>query len=133
MIKFMLLAAGAALAAGAPAMAQDTGQDTGTGADDAAVEAAMANNDVMTVRNVTRPELARGLQIFDAGGKPVGLVERLSGNDVILADRGREYAVPITEFFAYNQYGKDYFATRTPKAALEARASTSGAKPLAVR
>jgi hypothetical protein len=125
MIKFMLLAAGAALAAGAPAMAQDTG------ADDAAVEAAMANNDVMTVRNVTRPELARGLQIFDAGGKPVGLVERLSGNDVILADRGREYAVPITEFFAYNQHGKDYFATRASKAALEAQDSTSR-KPLAL-
>jgi hypothetical protein len=127
MIKFMLLAAGAALAVAAPAMAQDTG----TGADDAAVEAAMANNDVMTVRNVTRPELARGLQIFDAGGKPVGLVERLSGNDVILADRGREYAVPITEFFAYNQHGKDYFATRASKAALEAQASTSR-KPLAI-
>jgi hypothetical protein len=125
MIKFMLLAAGAALAAGAPAMAQDTG------ADDAAVEAAMANNDVMTVRNVTRPELARGLQIFDAGGKPVGLVERLSGNDVILADRGREYAVPITEFFAYNQHGKDYFATRASKAALEAQSSTAR-KPLAL-
>jgi hypothetical protein len=127
MIKFMLLAAGAALAVAAPAMAQDTG----TGADDAAVEAAMANNDVMTVRNVTRPELARGLQIFDAGGKPVGLVERLSGNDVILADRGREYAVPITQFFAYNQHGKDYFATRASKAALEAQASTSR-KPLAI-
>ncbi len=124
MIKFMLFAAGAALAMAGPAMAQE--------ADDAAVEAAMANNDVMTVRNVTRPELARGLQIFDAGGKPVGIVERLAGNDVILADRGREYAVPITEFFAYNQHGKDYFATRTSKAALEAQDSTAGRKPLAI-
>jgi hypothetical protein len=123
MIKIMLLAAGAALAVAGPAVAQDT--------DDAALEAAMANNDVMTVRNVTRPEMARGLQIFDAGGKPVGIVERLSGNDVILADRGREYAVPITEFFAYNQHGKDYFATRASRAALEAQASTAR-KPLAV-
>jgi len=124
MIKIMLLAAGAALAVSAPATAQVS--------DDAAVEAALANNDVMTVRNVTRPELERGLQIFDAGGKPVGVVERLSGNDVILGDDGREYAVPITEFYAYNQHGKDYFATRASKAALEAQASTSAAKPLAI-
>lgn len=123
MIRTLLLAASAALVAVGPAMAQAS--------DDAAVEAAMANNDVMTVRNVTRPELARGLQIFDAGGKPVGIVERLAGNDVILADRGREFAVPITEFFAYNQHGKDYFATRASKAAIEAQASTS-AKPLAL-
>jgi len=124
MIKIMLLAAGAALAVSAPATAQVS--------DDAAVEAALANNDVMTVRNVTRPEMERGLQIFDAGGKPVGVVERLSGNDVILGDDGREYAVPITEFYAYNQHGKDYFATRASKAALEAQASTSAAKPLAI-
>ena len=39
--------------------------------------------------------------------------------------------MPITEFFAYNQHGKDYFATRTSKAALEAQASTSR-KPLAI-
>ncbi len=124
MIKIMLLAAGAALAVAVPATAQVS--------DDAAVEAALANNDVMTVRNVTRPEMERGLQIFDAGGKPVGVVERLSGNDVILGDDGREYAVPITEFYAYNQHGKDYFATRASKAALEAQASTSAAKPLAI-
>jgi hypothetical protein len=126
MIKLMMLAAGVALGLGAPVMAQDT-------TDDAAAEAALNQNNVMTVRNVTRPELARGLQIFDAGGKPVGTVDHLAGNDVILADGSREYVVPITEFFAYNQYGKDYFATRTPKAQLEAQASTSGAKPLAIR
>jgi hypothetical protein len=123
MMKFMLFAAGTALALAGPAMAQDM--------DDDAIEAAMNKDNVMTVRNVTRPELSAGLQIFDAGGKPVGVVERLSGNDVILADRGREFSVPITEFFAYNQYGKDYFATRASKAALEAQASTSR-KPLAV-
>lgn len=123
MMKFMFFAAGAALAMGAPALAQVS--------DEAAVEAAMNHNDVMTVRNVTRPEMEPGLQIFDAGGKPVGVVERLSGNDVVLTDRGREFEVPITEFFAYNQYGKDYFATRASKAALEAQATTSR-KPLAV-
>ena len=125
MIRLVLLAAGAALAIAAPTMAQDT-------TNDAATEAALNQNNVMTVRNVTRPELARGLQIFDAGGKPVGVVDHLSGNDVILADGPRAYSVPITEFFAYNQYGKDYFATRTAKAALEAQASRSGGKPLAV-
>lgn len=125
MTKIILLAAVAALGTAGPVAAQEA-------TNDAAVEAAMANNDVMTVRNVTRPEMERGLQIFDAGGKPVGVVERLSGNDVILGDRGREYAVPITEFFAYNQHGKDYFATRTSKAALEAQESTSGREPLAM-
>jgi len=125
MIKLMMFAAGAALGLGVPAMAQDAPVD-------AATEAKLNQNNVMTVRNVTRPELARGLQIFDAGGKPVGTVDRLSGNDVILADGSRQHSVPITEFFAYNQYGKDYFAMRQPKAALEARTLTSGAKPLAV-
>jgi hypothetical protein len=126
MTKIIFLAAAAALGLAGSAVAQDNSSD-------AAVEAALSHNNVMTVRNVTRPELARGLQIFDAGGKRVGTVDHLSGNDVVLADGTREYIVPITEFFAYNQYGKDYFATRTPKAALEAQASTSGAKPLAVR
>jgi hypothetical protein len=124
MIRLVLLAAGAALVTATPTMAQDA-------ANDAATEAALNQNNVMTVRNVTRPELARGLQIFDAGGKPVGTVDRLSGNDVILADGSRQYIVPITEFFAYNQYGKDYFATRLGKAALAAQASTSGRRPLA--
>ena len=125
MFKTTIIAAGAALALVGPAMAQDT-------TNDAAVEAAMANNNVMTVRNVTRPELARGLQIFDAQGKAVGTIERLSGNDVIVVDGSREYSVPITEFFAYNQHGKDYFATRASKATLQAQASTGSGKPLAV-
>jgi len=126
MFRMTLLAASAALAMGAPAMAQDT-------ADDAAAEAALNQNNVMTVRNIARTELTRGAAIFDASGKPVGTVDRLSGNDVVIANGRREYIVPITEFFAYNQYGKDYFATRASKAALEEQASTSGAKPLAVR
>jgi len=126
MIKVMMLAAGAALGLGVPAMAQDDGVD-------AATEAKLNQNDVMTVRNIARTELAPGVQIYDAGGKPVGTVDHLSGNDVVLADGRREYVVPITEFYAYNQYGKDYFATRTPKAALEAQASASGGQPLAVR
>jgi hypothetical protein len=126
MIKLMMLAAGAALGLGVPAMAQDVPVD-------AAAEAKLNQNNVMTVRNVTRTELARGLQIFDAGGKPVGTVDHLAGNDVVLANGSREYTVPITQFFAYNQYGKDYFAMRTSKAALEAQASASDGKPLAVR
>lgn len=126
MIKLMMLAAGVALGLGAPAMAQDPDVD-------AATEAKLNQNNVMTVRNVTRTELARGLQIFDAGGKPVGVVDHLAGNDVVLTSGSREYTVPITQFFAYNQYGKDYFATRASKAALEAQASASGGKPLAVR
>lgn len=119
-----IIALGAALALSTPVFAQ-------TAADDPADDAAFNNPNVMTVRNVTRTELAHGLQIFDAGGKPVGTVERLSGNDVIVTSGTREITVPITDFFAYNQHGKDYFATRTPKAVLEAQSSTSGTKPLA--
>ncbi|MEW9854977.1 hypothetical protein [Novosphingobium sp. M1R2S20] len=126
MSRIMLLAAGVALASSAPAMAQENG------AEDAALEAAMAQHDVMTVRNVTRREMERGLPIFDASGKPVGTVAGLSGNDVILTDGAREFAVPITEFFAYNQHGKDYFATRASKTALQAQASSAAKKPLAV-
>jgi hypothetical protein len=126
MIRLFLLATVTALGVAAPALAQD-------GADDAALDAAMSHNNVMTVRNVTRLEMARGVRIFDAGGKPVGTVDHLSGNDVILANGTRRFSVPITEFFAYNQYGKDYFATRASKAKLDAQASTTGAKPLAAR
>jgi hypothetical protein len=63
----------------------------------------------------------------------VGVVDHLAGNDVVLTSGSREYVVPITEFFAYNQYGKDYFATRASRAALDAQASASGGRPLAVR
>ncbi|MET1757072.1 hypothetical protein ABVV53_16650 [Novosphingobium sp. RD2P27] len=129
MTRIMLLAAaGVALAAAAPVVAQDADDAS---ADDAAVEAAMSHHDVMTVRNVTRREMVTGQRVFDASGKLVGIIARLSGNDVILADGKREFSVPITEFFAYNQYGKDYFATRQPKAVLQAQASTIRAKPLA--
>jgi hypothetical protein len=65
--------------------------------------------------------LTHGTAVYDAGGKAIGTVGRLAGNDVIVTDAGKEYRVPITEFFAYNQYGKDYFATRAPKAALAAQ------------
>ena len=125
MIRTLLLAAGAALAVVGPVAAQDT-------ASDAAVEAAMNNNNVMTVRNVTRPEMTRGVQVFDQAGELVGTVAGLSGNDVILADGAREYSLPITEFYAYNQHGKDYVSTRRPKAAWPAQARSAGAKPLAV-
>lgn len=124
MIRIMLFAAGAALALAGPAVAQD--------ANDAAVEAAMNNNNVMTVRNVTRPEMTPGVQIFDTAGQLVGTVSHLSGNDVIVADGSRAYSVLITEFYAYNQHGKDYVTTRRPKATWQAQASTAGAKPLAV-
>lgn len=123
MIRIMLFAACAALATSGPALAQEN-------AEDAAVNEAFANPNVMTVRNVTRTEMEHGLQIFDAAGKPIGIVERMAGNDVVLADRGREYNVPITEFYAYNQHGKDYFATRVPRVQLEALAAAG--KPLAV-
>ena len=117
MTRFMLIAAASALAAVTPlssAVAQDAEPD-------AATEAALNQSNVMTVRNIDRTELARGTQVYDAAGKMVGTVGHLAGNDVIVTDSGREYKVPITEFFAYNQYGKDYFATRIPKAALEAQ------------
>lgn len=126
MIKTIILAASIVIGFATPAMAQDSDVD-------AATEAKLNQNNVMTVRNVTRTELARGLQIFDAGGKPVGIVDHLAGNDVVLTSGSREFTVPITEFFVYNQYGKDYFATRASKASLEAQASASGGKPLAVR
>jgi hypothetical protein len=126
MNKIILMAATAMLGMAAPVVAQDV-------TDNPAVEAALNQNNVMTVRNIARTELSRGMQIYDAGGKPVGIVDHLSGNDVVLADGSRAYTVPITEFFAYNQYGKDYFATRAPKAELEAQASAGGGRPLAVR
>lgn len=98
------------------------------GEPDGAAEAALNQNNVMTVRNVTRTEIVRGLLIYDAGGKPVGQVEHLAGNDVVVINGSKQYVLSFTDLFAYNQYGKDYFATRETKAALEQQAKSVGRK-----
>ena len=112
MFRIMSAATTAALALAAPSFAQEVPEP------DPETEAALNQTNVMTVRNVDRTELPRDTPVYDAAGKPVGKVLRFAGNDVVIVDAGREYLVPITEFFAYNQYGKDYFAIRTPKATL---------------
>ena len=69
MNKIILMAATAMLGMAAPVVAQDV-------TDNPAVEAALNQNNVMTVRNIARTELSRGMQIYDAGGKPVGIVDQ---------------------------------------------------------
>jgi hypothetical protein len=117
---FLLLAAFAAL----PQIA--AAQQTPVIADTPAAAKAMADPDVITVRNVTRSELTPGLAIVEEGGETLGTVARLAGNDVILsaASKGREveYRVPITQIFAYQQDGVDRYASRTPRSALRAEA-----------
>lgn len=95
-------------------------QDTQVAADTPAAAKAMADPDVITVRNVTRTELVPGLAVLEDGGATVGTVARLAGNDVILAAGKVEYRLPITQVFAYTQDGVDRFASRTPRSALRA-------------
>jgi hypothetical protein len=112
----LFLSAMVAVGGAQPALAQDTQVAAGT----PAAAKAMANPDVMTVRNVTRTELVAGLPILEDGGATIGTVERLAGNDVILADGTAQYRVPITDIFAYTQDGVDRFASRITGAALKA-------------
>lgn len=112
----LLMSAVVALGAALPAGAQETPVAAGT----PAAARAMADPDVITVRNVTRTELVAGLPILEDGGATIGTVVRLAGNDVILASDDAEYRLPITQVFAYTQDGVDRFASRTPKSALRA-------------
>jgi len=101
-----------ALAASLPAIAGEVPDATA---------AALANPDVITVRNVTRAELAMGLPIADSAGQPLGTVVRPSGPDVILRDDdGDEFAVPMAQLYAFNQNGADHYASRLPREQLAA-------------
>lgn len=111
-----LFTAAAAIGAALPVAAQQVPVQDGT----AAAAKAMANPDVITVRNVTRGELVAGLPIVEDSGATIGTVTRLAGEDVILSDGTAQYRVPVTQVFAYTQDGVDRFASRTPRAALVA-------------
>jgi hypothetical protein len=123
-----LLGAAAALGAGLPAFAAEQAPvmaGTPAGAK------ALANPYVMTVRNVTRPELTPGLAILEEGGATIGTVSHLAGNDVVVTDGKRDYRVPITQIYAYSQDGVDRFASRMTKLALKKhsrKAVASGAR-----
>ncbi|HUD30838.1 MAG TPA: hypothetical protein VMQ93_18380 [Novosphingobium sp.] len=117
----LILAALAASGVAQPVLAQEqTGAQVAAGTPAAA--RAMADPDVITVRNVTRVELVPGLPIVEDGGATIGTVARLAGNDVILTtgEGGKEYRLPITQVFAYTQDGVDRFASRTPRSSLKA-------------
>ncbi|EJL21185.1 hypothetical protein [Novosphingobium sp. AP12] len=121
----LLLSALAAFGAAQTGLAQDAQVTAGT----PAAAKAMADPDVITVRNVTRTELVPGLPILEDGGATIGTVARLAGNDVILVSgegkRAAEYRLPITQLFAYTQDGVDRFASRTPRSALKAEGSAA--------
>lgn len=112
----LLITAAAAIGAAQPVFAQQVPVQAGT----AAAAKAMADPDVITVRNVTRVELIAGLPIVENDGATIGTVTRLAGEEVILSDGKAQYRVPVTQVFAYTQDGVDRFASRTPKASLMA-------------
>lgn len=104
--RIMLL--GAALGVAAPVAAQDS------------ASGAMANPDVVTVRNISRVELSPGVTIVDGGGNPIGTVKKVAGNTIIITDGSADYRVPITQLYAYSDGAADRFASRLPKSALAA-------------
>ncbi|HKR91569.1 hypothetical protein [Novosphingobium sp.] len=103
---------GAALAAAAPGLAQPV--------QPAAVPDALANPDVVTVRNISRIELSPGVPIVDGSGNPLGTVKQVVGNTIVITDGGVDYRVPITQLYAYRTGAADHFASRLPKSALTA-------------
>ncbi|MFC0206170.1 hypothetical protein [Novosphingobium soli] len=108
----------ATVAFATPAFAQETASAP-VAADSTAGKRALLEEDVVTVRNVTRPELVYGIAIVDDDGKPVGTVERLAGNDVIVGDGTSEYRIPFTQIYAFSKDGADHYASRLPKAKLK--------------
>lgn len=111
--KIMLAALGAALGVAAPALAQDA-------APQPAAPAALANPDVVTVRNISRMELSPGMQIADDSGRPIGTVKAVTGNTIVISDGSADYRVPITQLYAWRQGAVDHFASRVSKSALTA-------------
>jgi hypothetical protein len=121
MNRMILVLAAAAIGAAQPAAAQTIAEQPAPVAEGSpAATKALADPDVITVRNVTRSELVAGLAILEDGGATIGTVARLAGNDVIIADGNAEYRVPMTQIYAYSQEGVDRYASRTPKAGLTA-------------
>ncbi|MFC3213708.1 hypothetical protein [Novosphingobium panipatense] len=106
----LILLTAAAIGMAAPALAQQPVR-----ADTKAGERALLDENVVTVRNVTRAELVYGLPIMDDEGIAIGNVERVAGNDVIVSDGTAEYRVPFTQIYAFSKDGADHYASRTPK------------------
>ncbi len=98
----------------APAFAKTPDQKP-VSADSKAGKRALLDEDVVTVRNVSRAEIVNGLPLLDDDGRSVGTVQRLAGNDVIVSDGRAEYRVPFTQLYAFSKDGADRYATRTPK------------------
>jgi hypothetical protein len=119
MSRLLPLAFGVALSVSFPVLAQDAAPGMSSDEPDAATEQALNASNVMTVRNLDRTEIKPGQIIYDAASQRIGTVVHLSGNDVVLTDGTKSYRVPFTQLFAYNQYGKDYFASRVPKAQMQ--------------
>lgn len=114
----LILLTAAAVSLAAPALAQQPVR-----ADTKAGERALLDENVVTVRNVTRAELVHGLPIIDDDGEPIGNVERLAGNDVIVSDGTAEFRVPFTQIYAFSKDGADRYASRTPKKKLSRESS----------
>lgn len=116
--KFTVLTAIAL--AGAPAMAlAKAPAEQPVSADSKAGKHALLDENVVTVRNVSRAEIVHGLPIVDDDGAPVGDVERLAGNEVIVSDGSFEYRIPFTQVYAFSKDGADRYASRLPKKRLK--------------
>lgn len=111
------LAVGVAFAVGTSAMAQPQMART-----DAEVAAAMADPDVVMVRNLSARELIPGTPVHDGAGTLIGTVSRTAGNTVIVSDEAMDYSVPIAQLYAWMQGGGERIASRLPKASLTAQA-----------
>lgn len=117
MHRSLIVLTTAALGVAAPALAQKPAAPVA--ADSKAGKRALLDENVVTVRNVSRAEIVHGLPLVDDDGVAIGAVERLAGNDVIVSDGTAEYRIPFTRVYAFSKDGADHYASRTPKARLK--------------
>ena len=117
------LAVGIAFAVGTSAMAQEP-----IAHDDARVAAAMADPDVVRVRNLSPRELIPGTPVHDGDGTLIGTVTRTAGNTIIVSDDAMDYRVPVTQLYAWIQGAGERIASRVPKGSLAAQARSEEAR-----
>jgi hypothetical protein len=108
-IPFIAVALGVAT----PIAAQEMPETTAP-----ATAAALDNPEVVTVRNISHIELEPGTPIVDETGKIIGTVSKVAGNTIILTDGTDQFEVPITQLYAYTQYGTEHFASRLPRTSM---------------
>ncbi|MBN8842481.1 MAG: hypothetical protein J0H88_04455 [Sphingomonadales bacterium] len=146
MRKALILLAGTAALAAAPAFAQvggvvggtvDTTAQVGTGAvgDTLTNTTARVGSTVDRVDGTvnkqldatkltlaTRDQVRAGAQVTDRGGNSVGTVQSIDGDNAIVVDGGKLYNIPLGSLYSQAEGATGTLVTKLPRADITARA-----------